>query len=375
MMKKGMSLIEVIIIIAILAILAGLMSPLIYKTTEASRYKRAERELETIYNAILGDGKEYFGYVGDMGRFPDPLSELYIQSSQPVKTENPSGSGVFAGWDGPYVSVTNSDTSGIIDPWGNYYIQVFNAWGQSNKWMLVCTGKDGQFDNSNPNATVNRDNLYYPAQPLSLNTYTVSGNTYYTIMTTLNLKAEISGSDISPTRVKFIFYDVRNGSSYIRTGIGNGGLFYSATVGQRVIDSLFILDDGTEITGSAVRNTVKLLPFTPKSQKISFPAVYESFCNLNINYGGCDLPSSFSLNSSFNKNSNSCSGGNINQTPGFEVYFEGYNSSGEKIWGPERMNKYSSAPHFRYSITKSPCGIKTIRFYSTGGGAWILRNL
>ena len=370
-----MSLIEVIIIIAILAILAGLMSPLIYKTTEASRYRRAEKELETIYNAILGDGKEYFGYVGDMGRFPDPLSELYIRSSQPVKTENPSGSGVFAGWDGPYLSVSNSDSTGIVDPWGNHYIQVFNAWGQSNRWMLVCAGKDGQFDNSNPNAAVNRDNLYYPAQPLSLNTYTVSGNTYYTIVTTLNLKAGISGSDISPTRVKFIFYDVRNGSSYVRTGTGNGGLFYNATVGQRVIDSLFILDDGTEISGSTVRNTIKLLPFTPESQKISFPIVYESLCNLNINYGGCDLPSSFSLNSSFDKNSNSCSGGNINQTPGFEVYFEGYNASGEKIWGPERMDKYSSAPHFRYSITRSPCGIKTLRFYSTGGGAWILRNL
>lgn len=375
MLKKGISLIEVIIIIAILAILAGVMSPIIYKTTEAARYKRAEKELETIYNAILGDGADYFGYLGDMGRFPNQLSELYIQSTQPNKAENPSGSGVFAGWNGPYLSVSNSDSTGIYDPWGNKYIQVFNAWGQSNKWMLVCAGKDGQFDNSNPNAAVNQDNLYYPAEPLSLTTYTVSGNTYYTIMTSLNLKAEIANSDISPLRVKFIFYDIRNGTSYVRTGIGNGGLFYSATIGQKVVDALFVLDNGTEISGSLVRTSVNLQPFTPETKKIVFPSIYEGFCDITINYGGCDLPSSFSVNSTFDKNSNNCSSGNLSSTPVFDVYFEGYNSSGEKVWGPVQMTKYSSSPHFRYSITNSPCGIKTIRFYSTGGGAWLLRNL
>ncbi len=373
--KRGVSLIEVIIIIAILAILAGIFAPLVYKTTETARYKRAQSELENLYNAILGNQKDYFGYLGDMGRFPNTLTELYIQGTQPNSVENPTGSGIYAGWRGPYISTSNNDNNGIFDPWGNYYVQVFNAWGQANSWMLVCKGKDGQFDNTDPNAAVNQDNLYYPDEPLKLNSYTVSGNTYYTIFTSLSLKSKILDFDILPQRVSFIFYDVRNGSSYQRTGTGNSGLFYNTTIGVRVIDAAFILDDGSFIGGSSVRNTVSLLPFTPTNKEITFSSTVEGFCNIAINYGGCDLPSNFSLNSSFNRNNNNCSGADIGQTPAFDVYFEGYNSSGEKIWGPVRMTKYSSSPHFRYSITNSLCGIKTLRFYSTGGGGWFVRNL
>ncbi len=372
--KKGISLIEVIIIIAILAILAGIFTPLVYKTTEAARYKRAEKELENIYKAIMGDSKEFFSYIGDMGRFPVNLTELYIQGSQQNPVENPTGSGIYVGWRGPYLSSSNSDSTGIIDPWGNYYEQVFNAWGQSGRWMLVCKGKDGQFDNSNPNAQVNADNLYYPDQPLKVDSYSVGGNTYYTIFSNLRVRAKITGSEISPVRVGFIFYDVRNGASYQRNGTGNTGLFYNSSIGVRIIDASFVLDDGTIINSSVVRESVSLLPFNTESKTIVFPSVIEGFCNISISYGGCGLPSTFSVDSSFNRANNSCSGADLGQTPLFNVYFEGYNSSGEKIWGPVLMTKYSSSPHFRYTVSSSPCGIKTIRFYSTGGGGWIVRN-
>ncbi len=375
MKNRGVTLIEVIIIIGIIAILAGALSPLIYKTTETARYKRAQKEIGSIYEAITGDSNNYFGYIGDMGKFPDPLTQLYIKSTQPNPMENPAGSGIFAGWRGPYISPTNSDTNGIKDPWGNYYLQVFNAWGNNNRWMLVCSGKDGQFDNTNPNALVNKDNLYYPNEPLQINSYTNgSGNTIHTILNSVIVNVSLSSSSIKPLRVKFTLYDVREGGQNIFYGIGNQGVFNSIVIGNKVVDANFILDDGTIINSSSVRKFINLQQYNPQSAEIQINSSPEALCLITTTYGGCGLSSNFTLDSTFNRAGNICSGSDLNNLPNYSVYFEGYNASGEKIWGPIEMMRYGSSPHFRFQTTDSPCGIKTIRFFSTGGGATITRN-
>lgn len=375
MKNRGVTLIEVIIIIGIIAILAGALAPLVYKTTETTRYKRAQKELESLYKAVLGNGENYFGYLGDMGKFPDPLSQLYVRSTQPPPVENPAGSGVYAGWRGPYISPSNSDNTGIFDPWGHYYIQVFNAWGNTNRWMLVCAGKDGQFDNSNPNASVNQDNLYYPDEPLQISSYAGSGgNTVYTVFNSVSVTISLSNSSVKPLRTKFTLYDVREGIPNIVFGIGNQGVFNNVVIGNKTLDTNFILDDNTIISSPSVRKFINLQQYNPLTADIQINISPEMLCLITATYGGCGLSSDFTLNSSFDRSNNVCSGADLNQLPYFSVYFEGYNASGEKIWGPIPMTRYSSSPHFRFQTTDSPCGIKTIRFFSTGGGATLIRN-
>jgi type II secretory pathway pseudopilin PulG len=375
MKNRGVTLIEVIIIIGIIAILAGALAPLVYKTTETARYKRAQKELESIYKAVIGNSSDYFGYIGDMGKFPDPITQLYIKSTQPNPVENPAGSGIFAGWRGPYISPTNSDTTGIKDPWGNYYLQVFNAWGNNNKWMLVCAGKDGQFDNTNQNASVNNDNLYYPDEPIQVSSYTNGGgNTIYTIFNSVSVNISLSNNSIKPLRVRFSLFDVREGVQNIVYGIGNQGVFNNITIGNKAIDTNFILDDGTIINSPSVRKFINLQQYNPQTATIQINNSPETLCVLTATYGGCGLSSVFTLDSTFDRANNLCSGSDLNNLPYFSVYFEGYNASGEKIWGPIEMTRYSSSPHFRFQTTNSPCGIRTVRFFSTGGGATIIRN-
>jgi len=370
-LKKGISLIEVIIIIAILAILAGIITPLVYNSTESARYKRASEELKSIYSSILGDTEEYFGYLGDMGKFPENLQDLYIKGTQSSPSElgypngYPSGSGIMVGWQGPYISSENTDSSGIKDPWGNYYIQVFDAWGNSNRWMIVCSGKDGQFDNTNQSASVNDDNLYYPDEPLTID----STGSNYTLYNNVNVSASIINSSIQPERVQYTIYYIDNGTAQTQTGIGINGTFTNITVGNHEIRAEFICDDNTTTIGNSVRKIFTLQQSISPDVNIGFNEIYETLSvSFPVPYDN-NCPATVTINVDSNLNINGSS-------PQFDLYFEGYNTDGEKIWGPISMIKSTTSPFFSRTYSgDAPCGIKMLRFFSTGGGATYIYNI
>ncbi len=170
-MKKGFTLVEIIVVIAVITILAALIIPVMYRSTEQKKYERAASDLEAIYKAIFGDGENDFGYHGDMGNIPPDLRCLAVPSSdscdRPSPQEWPSGSGVIIGWKGPYYSPAKVDSNGyFLDPWGNPY-QMTPLTGSSLQWQLASAGPDGQIDWSIPQGQgVNQDNLYYPESPI-----------------------------------------------------------------------------------------------------------------------------------------------------------------------------------------------------------------
>ncbi len=200
MKGKGFTLIEAIIIIAVVAILAALIAPMIFKSTEQERYKRAESELKTIYEAIFGDGKTNFGYHGDMGNLPPDLRCLAIPSSdncdRPDPKEWPSGSGVIIGWKGPYLSPQRVDADGnFLDPWGNMY-QMKPLSSDPDTWQLASAGPDGQIDWSNSTASVNQDNVYYPDSPINVSNHWNSD--YYQLLNPTYFSSKIKDVENFP---------------------------------------------------------------------------------------------------------------------------------------------------------------------------------
>jgi general secretion pathway protein G len=154
---RGFSLIEVIVVIAVLSILASMAVPLAAKVIDQSRTEATRKQMEEIHKLIVGDpALGTAGYVGDMGRLPQsppaqPLRLLNEQLGQQIPTLQTLG--VRMGWWGPYVNSGFSQGAYLNDAWGTPY-----AYGNPGK---------GQISSAGPDRDINTlaDNIVYPPYP------------------------------------------------------------------------------------------------------------------------------------------------------------------------------------------------------------------
>ncbi len=95
-MKKSFTLIEPIVVIAIIAVLTTIISVNVFKAIEKAKVARVVSDLKTIKSASLS-------FYADTGRWPvnvavEPFLEVvytYINSGHPLLLNR--------GWDGPYL--------------------------------------------------------------------------------------------------------------------------------------------------------------------------------------------------------------------------------------------------------------------------------
>lgn len=118
MNNGGFSLIELVVVLLVVGILAGVAMQSLQGSLEDARRSATEREMEMLADAVVGNpeladqtGRTDFGYVGDVGAFPANLSAL---------RSNPGGYGT---WQGPYVQAGyTEDSLGFLkDAWGSSY--------------------------------------------------------------------------------------------------------------------------------------------------------------------------------------------------------------------------------------------------------------
>lgn len=116
-MRRGFTLIEVIVVMAIVSILAGIMIPFVYRVWESSDIEITKERMTALKKAIVGDPsmtlngtRTQFGYVGDCGILP--LNLLYLIEID----QNCSN------WDGPYLSPGFNSSEYNKDAWGEEII-------------------------------------------------------------------------------------------------------------------------------------------------------------------------------------------------------------------------------------------------------------
>jgi len=181
--NRGFTLIEVIVVAAIIAILAGILVPMIFSQIDESKITRAQGDVKTIATAISR-------YRMDTGYFPkinpavaiDPavgpvtayetLFSLGVQLALPagfLTTIGDLGDNLSPGaaaknvyttggffekkWKGPYLSTFTSD------PWGNaYVVNVVNDTAEKNVWVLSA-GPNGVFDTDSTSSQLQKDDI------------------------------------------------------------------------------------------------------------------------------------------------------------------------------------------------------------------------
>lgn len=127
--QQGFTLMELLIVMAIIGLLATLIAPGIIKQFDGAQYDAAKARINVIENAIGT-------YRLDVGKYPRALEELVNSPGDPK-------------WKGPYLK-----ESQLVDPWGNQY-QYKRPGGGGRDYDLLSYGADSAQGGEEDNADIN----------------------------------------------------------------------------------------------------------------------------------------------------------------------------------------------------------------------------
>ena len=149
--NAGFTLIEITVIVAVLAILATAITPMILQQIVDAKMETTRREAKALTEAILGQPEMpgSVGFFGDMGRFPAGLQELVKPAAGTPTFTTDTFRNVGMGWKGPYINAGVSKNDALVDAFGREY-QLTNI---------------GQVRSAGPNGIFDDDDIVYPPNP------------------------------------------------------------------------------------------------------------------------------------------------------------------------------------------------------------------
>jgi prepilin-type N-terminal cleavage/methylation domain-containing protein len=119
----GFTLIEITLVLAVLAILAAAITPMVLQQIVGTKVETTRREAQLLHEAILGrpDVPGSFGFFGDMGRFPRSFDELVRPDADTPLFGTATFRNIGMGWRGPYINAGDSAGDILADGFGRRY--------------------------------------------------------------------------------------------------------------------------------------------------------------------------------------------------------------------------------------------------------------
>lgn len=124
--KRGFTLIEILVVIAVIAILASVVTPLVFRNVGDAKISAARAQIEIFATALDT-------YRLDNDYFPSTAQGLAALRAQP------GGQPAPINWRGPYL---RKDPP--LDPWSKPYSYLSPGKVNPESYDLVSLGRDGQ---------------------------------------------------------------------------------------------------------------------------------------------------------------------------------------------------------------------------------------
>ena len=166
--KKGFTLIELMIVAGIIAILAGILVPLIFKEINESRITRAVADIRSISSAVMVFNKDVASWpvrdatcnanvtllTGD-GNLPANLAALGYDPSVTSSLNDHLSTDTnvcYTNWKGPYMARVTAD------PWGYSYVINASSFSiQNSPVWIISVGPNGQLETFSFSETLQGD--------------------------------------------------------------------------------------------------------------------------------------------------------------------------------------------------------------------------
>jgi len=120
--KAGLTLLEVMIVLAVIALIVGLGAPRLMESFGRAKSQAAEVSMANLKGAVQL-------YYIDTGRYPSESDGLSALIAAPKDV---------SGWRGPYLD----GDADLIDPWGHAFVYAIP--GSAGPFGLTSLGRDGQ---------------------------------------------------------------------------------------------------------------------------------------------------------------------------------------------------------------------------------------
>ena len=130
--RRGFTLLELLVVMFILVLLAGVVTLAVTKRVEEAKHAKAVADIEVLGSAIDQ-------YHLQNGEYPTTLDALRIK---------PSGEDL-PNWNGPYIKKLVPD-----DPWGQPYVYHVPGEHNTDSYDLYTLGKDGNEGGTGSDADV-----------------------------------------------------------------------------------------------------------------------------------------------------------------------------------------------------------------------------
>lgn len=134
--RRGFTLIEVMVVVAVLAILAALVAPNVFGHLGTAKDSAARSQMEMLTAALDA-------YRLDNGRYPTGAQGLEALRTEPTSEPRPRS------WNGPYLR-----RAVPMDPWDQPYVYISPGDANPNGFDLLTYGADGQPGGEGENADV-----------------------------------------------------------------------------------------------------------------------------------------------------------------------------------------------------------------------------
>jgi general secretion pathway protein G len=125
--QKGLSMMEVMIVLAIMALFAGVVGPKLFTYLSKGKIATTKTMLHNTKQAIDS-------FHIDTGKFPESLADLI---------RKPLEENIAKKWQGPYLDVKDDDYI-PVDGWGNELVYHRSEPGSGKPYELYSDGPDGE---------------------------------------------------------------------------------------------------------------------------------------------------------------------------------------------------------------------------------------